>query len=145
MPSYTVAVVGSGSLSHGSDEQSYILIRLSNVEDGMAVDKLDDEHRNASEIASIERLGDGSWEICILESHRSILRDRLQEIFPRSHVDLDYKPLEPPADDLEDCEHDTVKRRHRLLFVQRATKLIRTGWPAAANCYTDLLINMFSD
>ena len=151
-PSYIVAVETVPGdkppllLPPGLHGLPYTLIRLSKVEGSMVPEELYREFRGTDTIGSIIGLDDGSWEICIHESHRRAVRNRLQEIFPDSDVDLDYNPFEPTADSSEDCEHDMARRRCRRLFVRRATRLIGGGsWPAAAKCYTDLLNNMFED
>ena len=96
-----------------------------------------------TEVPNIEELSDGSWEICILKSHRRTVQDTLAKTFPGSDVDLYYNPLEPAANDLKIWDYNTAKKLRQHWFFQRAIRVIKKGWPAAAACYAYLLEVMF--
>ncbi|KAL8902279.1 MAG: hypothetical protein Q9207_004797 [Kuettlingeria erythrocarpa] len=142
-PSHVVAVSSGdeGYLSPppGLRSDQYALIRLSKVEDTNVLETLDTKIGPVNEVPNIEELGDESWEICILKSHRLTVQDTLRKIFSGSDVDLHYDPLEPTANDLEFWDYDTAKKLRQSWFFQRATRVVKMGWPAAAACYADLL------
>jgi hypothetical protein len=147
-PSHIVAVSSLRDESHlslppGVYADEYRLIRLSKVEDRKISETLDARIGTVNEVPNIEELGDGSWEICILKSHRRTALDMLGKIFPGSDVDLDYNPLEPTANNLEFWDYDTAKKLRQQWFFQRAIRVIQNGWPAGAACYVYLLEVMF--
>lgn len=147
-PSHTIAVSSSGDEGHlspppGSRADQYALVRLSKVEERNILETLDTKIGTANEVPNIEELSDGSWEICILTSHRRTIQDRLGKIFSDSNVELYYDPLEPTATDLEFWDYDTAKKLRQCWFFQRAIRVIKNGWPAAAACYAYLLEVMF--
>jgi hypothetical protein len=147
-PSYIVAVSSLGDKSHlspppGLRADQYTLIRLSKVKDENVLEKLDKKIGTVTEVPNIEELSDGSWEICILKSHRRTVQDTLGKTFPGSDVDLYYNPFEPAANDLKIWDYDTAKKLRQHWFFQRAIRVVKKGWPAAAACYAYLLEVMF--
>jgi Gti1/Pac2 family len=114
----------------------YTLIRLSGVEDENVLEKLDTKIGTVNEVPNIEKLNDGSWEICILKSHRRTVKDTLRRIFPGSNVDLYYDPLEPTANDSEIWGYDKAKTLCKEWFFERAIRVAKEAWPAGAACYT---------
>ncbi len=140
--SYSVAVSSSGNKSHSASPSSlhadqYTLVRLSEIEnEGEKVwDFFDTKIGTMHEVTSIEELGDGSWEIIVLQSHCRALQDRLGKIFPDSNVDLNYDSVEPAASDLKFWNYDTTNKLREFCFSQRANRMINTAWPAAAAYY----------
>ena len=121
----------------------YALIRLSKVVDKDTLESLDEKFGTVNEVPNMEELNDGSWEICVLKSHRGTVQDTLGKIFSDSNVELRYDPLEPTANDLVFWDYHTAKRLRRGWFFQRATRVMEKGWPAAAACYASLLQKMF--
>lgn len=147
-PSHIVAVSSSGDEGHlsappGLRADQYALIRLSKVEDTNVLEALDMSIGTVNEVPNIEELSDESWEICILKSHRRTVQDMLSKKFSGSDVDLYYDPLEPTANDLECWDYDTAKKLRQSWFLQRAIRVVKMGWPAAAACYAYLLEVMF--
>lgn len=147
-PSHVVAVSSSGDEGHlspppGLRSDQYALIRLSKVENTDVLETLDRKIGTVNEVPNIEELSDESWEICILKSHRRTVQDTLRKIFSGSDVDLYYDPLEPTANDLEFLDYDTAKKLRQSSFFERAIKVVKMGWPAAAACYAFLLKVMF--
>jgi hypothetical protein len=147
-PSYIVSLSSSGDESHlspppGLRTDQYTLIRLFKVEDRKILKKLDTEIGTVNEAPNFEELRDGSWEICILESRRRTVSHILGKIFPGSHVDLHHNPLEPTTDDLKIWDYDAAKSLLQHWFFERAIRVIRNGWPAAAAYYSYLLEVMF--
>ena len=96
-----------------------------------------------SEVPNIEELSDGSWEICILKSHRRTVQDTLGKMFSGADVDLYYDPLKPTADNLEFWDYDTAKKLGQGWFFQRAIRVIKNGCPPAAACHAYFLEVMF--
>lgn len=47
------------------------------------------------EILSVVLIGDGSYEIVVLDSHCDTLRSRLNEFLPNSKFELNYDPAQP--------------------------------------------------
>ena len=137
IPSYVGAVSSSRVLlpSLGFRGDQYTLIRMFGVEDVNVVEKLDPNIGKVNEVPYIEELSDGSWEICILKSHRRTIKDKLRQIFPGSNVDLYYNPLEPTANDSEIWGHDKAKTLYEERFFERAIRVIKEAWPAGAACY----------
>ena len=146
MPYHIVAVSSSdaGHLSPppGLRADQYALIRLSKVNDRNVWTTLDTKIGTVNEVPNIEELNDGSLEICILKSHRRTVQETLGKIFPDSDVELDYDPLDPTANYLRFGD-DAAKRLYQCLFFERATRVIKKGWPAAVACYAYLLHEMF--
>jgi len=141
-PSYSAAASSPGNKSHpapppGLHADQYTLVRLFEVEDedGKVGEIFDTKIGTTHEVASIEELDDGSWEMVVLQSHCRALQDRLGKIFPGSKVDLNYDPVEPVASDLESWGYDRAKKLRERWFSQRAKKMINTAWPAAAASY----------
>jgi hypothetical protein len=143
-PSHIIAVSSSGDKNHlspppGLRADQYTLIRLSKVEDREMLETLDAKIGTVNEVPNIEELSDGSWEICILKSHRHSVQDKLGKMFPGSEVDLYYDPLEPTATDLKFWDYDTAKKLRQYWFSQRAIRVAQSGWPAAATFYAYFL------
>jgi Gti1/Pac2 family len=103
------------------------------------LEKLDTKIGSVSEVPNIEKLNDGSWEICILKSHRRTVKDRLREIFLGSNVELYYDPLEPTASDSEIWGYDMAKTLCKEWFFERAIRVVKEAWPAGAACYAHRL------
>ena len=142
-PSCSAAVSSPGDKSYpapppGLHPDQYTLVRLSEFEDedGKVWGIFDTEIRKMHEVPSIEELGDGSWEMVVLQSHCRALQNRLGRIFPGSNVDLNYDPIEPTASDLKFWRgYDTAKKLRECWFSQRANRMINKAWPAAAAYY----------
>ena len=141
-PSCTTAVSSLGNKSHsalppGLHADQYTLVRLSEVEDedGEVWEIFDTKIGTVHKVPSIEELGDGSWEMVVLQSHCRVLQDRLDKIFSGSNVDLNYDPVEPTASDLRFWDYDSAKKLRECSFFQRANRMINTAWPAAVACY----------
>ncbi len=148
MPSYIVAVSSSGDKCHlspppGLRADQYALIRLSKVEDRNVLKTLDTKIGTVNEVPSIEELTDGSLEICVLKSHRRTIQDTVDKMFSDPDLELYYDPLEPTANDLKFWDYETAKKLYQCRFFQRATRVVKMGWPAAAACYASLLHEMF--
>ncbi len=121
----------------------YTLIRLSNVEDRRLLETFDEMIGPVFEVPNIEKLNDGSWEICILKSYRLIAQSRLSEIFPDSDIDLLYNPLKPTAQNVEVWGHDNAKKVCRQWLFERSIRVVSEGWSVAAAYYSSLLRVMF--
>jgi Gti1/Pac2 family len=136
-PSYIGAASSSRVLLPplGLHGDQYTLIRMFGVEDANVVKKLDADIGKVNEVPYIEELSDGSWEICILKSHRRTVKDKLRKIFPGSNVDLYYNPLEPTVKDSKIWGHDKAKTLYEEWFFKRAIRIIKEAWPAGAACY----------
>jgi len=91
------------------------------------------------EVPNIEKLNDGSWEICMLKSYRFIAQSTLGEIFPDSDIDLHYNPLEPPAEDVKVWGYDKAKKVCRQWLFNRAIRVVSEGWSVAATYFSSLL------
>ena len=83
------------------------------------------------EVPNIDKLSDGSWEVCTLISHCGVTQDRLRQILPGSTTDPWYDPQEPTAQDLKIWEYDSAKKLRREWFFQRAIGVIEKGGLAA--------------
>ena len=119
--SYVVAVSSPEHKGHllpppGLRADQYTLIRLSKVRDGNMLDTLDTKIGTVNEVPHIDELSNGSWEICILKSHRRTVQDKLGEVFPGSDVDVYYDPREPTANDLEFWDYNTAKKLRQYWF-----------------------------
>ena len=82
----------------GLRADDYTLIRLSNRR---LLETLDKIIGLIFEMPNIEKLNDGSWEICILKLYHLIAQSTLGKMFPDSDIDLHYNPLEPTAQDVK--------------------------------------------
>jgi hypothetical protein len=103
------------------------------------LEKLDTKIGSVSEVPNIEKLNDGSWEICILKSYRRTVKDRLREILLGSNVELYYDPLEPTASDSEIWGYDLAKTLCKEWFFKRAIRVIKEAWPTGAAYYAHRL------
>jgi Gti1/Pac2 family len=135
-----ICAISSGNESRllpppGLRGDQYTLIRLSKIKDEKILKTLDTKIGTVNEVPNIEELNDGSWEICILKSHRRTVKDTLGKIFPGSDVDLYYDPLIPTANDSEVWGYDKAKMLCKDWFFERAIKVVREGWPAGAAYY----------
>lgn len=113
----------------------YTLVRLSKVGDGNILDILDGKIGTVDEVPSIEELCDGSWEMAVLESYCPTLQAMLGKIFPGSDVDLNYDPTEPTVSEVENFGPEKAKAVCKYLFIERAERMVKEGWPMAADCY----------
>ena len=123
----------------GFHGDQYTLIRMFGVEDENVLKILDANIGKVNEVPHIEELSDGSWEICILKSHRHTIKDKLRQIFPGSNVELYYNPLGPTAKDLKIWGCGKAKMLYEEWFFERAIRVIKEGWPAGAACYAHRL------
>jgi len=116
----------------------YTLVRLSNAGDGNTLNILDTKIGTVNEVPSIEELNDGSWEMAVLKSYCPTLQAMLGKIFPGSDVDLNYDPTEPTVSEVENLGYNVAKTLCEYLFIKRAERMVKEGWPMAADCYEHL-------
>lgn len=104
-----------------------------------ALDILDKEIGDVSNVASIVPLPDKSWEMAVLKSYLPQLKIKLNTVFPDSHIDPYHDPSEPSNDEV--CQSGYVKAKSRMihLFQERAEDVIRDAWPVASTYYSHLL------
>ena len=100
---------------------------------------LDGRIERVNEVPHIEELNDGSWEMVVLKSYCCTFQDMLGEMFAGSDVDLNYDPLEPTVNNVEVWGYSNAKKLCKHLFVQRAERIVKEGWPAAAAHFAYLL------
>lgn len=113
----------------------YTLVRLSNVGDGNILNILDTRIGTVDEVPSIEELNDGSWEMVVRKPYCPTLQAMLSKIFPDSDVDLNYDPTEPTVSEVDSLGYNLAKTLCKYLFIKRAERMVREGWPMAADCY----------
>ena len=135
MPSCIATVLAPPS-SSGTNQ--YRFVRLSNAGDGSILEILDTKIGTINEVPSIEKLNDGSWEMVVLQSYCPTLQAILGKIFPGSDVDLHYDPTEPTVSEAENFGYKVAKTICRYLFINRAERMVKEGWPMAADCYEHL-------
>ena len=143
MPSCIARVSSPGHERHLAPLSSlgttqYTLVRLSKVGDGNILNILDIQLWTVNEVISIEELNDGSWEMTVLKSYCSILQVMLGKIFPSSDVDLNYDPTESAVNEVENLDYSGAKTLCQHLFIKRAERMVKKGWPMAAACYDHL-------
>jgi len=124
----------------GLRADDYTLIRLSNRR---LLETLDKIIGLIFEMPNIEKLNDGSWEICILKSYCLIAQSTLGKMFPDSDIDLHYNPLEPTAQDVKVWGYDKAKKACRQWLFERSIRVVSEGWSVAAAYYSSLLRVMF--
>jgi hypothetical protein len=95
----------------------------------------DTHARELREVPSVVPLGDGSYEIVVLDSHCNTLRSRLNTLLPSSEFELEYDPAQPTDADLKTWDYESAKTLRKQWFVQRAIREIREGWSPAAAYY----------
>ena len=137
MPSCIATVSSSGYERHLPPHE-YTLIRLSQAEDENILDLLDTTIGAVYEVPSIEKLSDGSLEMVVLKSYCPTLQAMLDKIFPGSNVDLNYDPTEPTVSEVKTLGYNTAKKLCENSFIRRAERMVRHGWPMAANYYAHL-------
>jgi len=99
---------------------------------------LDTKIGTVNEVASIEELNDGSGEMAVLKSYCPTLQVMLGKILPGSDVDLNYDPTEPTVSEVENLGYNVAKTLCEYLFIKRAERMVKEGWPMAAACYEHL-------
>lgn len=113
----------------------YELARLSKVEDKDVWPFFDTYAGGLREILSVVPIGDGSYEIVMLDSHCDTLRSRLNEFLPSSKFELNYDPAQPTEADLATWEYEQAKAVRKEWFSQRAMRQTRESWSTAAAYY----------
>lgn len=117
----------------------YTLIRVTNIHEGNALDVLDKNLGKVHEMPHIEKLGDGSLEICTLKSKIPTLQEVIPKILPGSHVEVKYDPIKPTAEDLKVWDYDQAEALRGDWFAQRAVRITKEGGPEAAAYYAHRL------
>lgn len=113
----------------------YRLARLSKVEEQEMRSFFDAHGGGLREVPSVMRIGDGSYEIVLLNSHCDTLISRLDTLLPNSQFGLEYDPTQPTEADLTTGEYGRAKATREQGFFQRAVCQIREGQSTAAACY----------
>lgn len=57
----------------------------------------------------------------------------LGKIFPGSDVDLNHDPTEPTVIEVENLGYSAAKTLCEYLFIKRAKRMVKEGWPMAAD------------
>ena len=141
-PSYVVAVSPFPEISHlppppppspteDLRPDQYTLIRLSNVGSREVWKRFNGGTELDNRVPHIEELVDESWELIVLKSYRLSFRERLEEMFAGSKVDLNYDPLEPIVQHVKLWGYGTAKELAEYSFLQRAKRILKDGSPAA--------------
>lgn len=120
----------------------YTLARLSKTGDGNILDILDTRIGALNELLNVEELNDGSWEMVVLKSYCPTLQAMLDEIFPGSDVDLYHDPIESTISEVKHLGYNAAKTLCEYLFIKRAERMVKEGWPMAADFYEHLTARM---
>ena len=116
----------------------YTLVRLSKAGDGNILNILNRKIGTVNEVASIEELNDESWEMAVVKSYCPTLQVMRGKIFPGSIVDLNYDPTEPTVSEVENLGYSMAKTLCEYWFIKRAERMVKEGWPMAADYYGHL-------
>ncbi|KAL8696372.1 MAG: hypothetical protein Q9201_007693 [Fulgogasparrea decipioides] len=143
-PSHDVVVSSHRDERHlssppGLCADDYTLIRLPNVADRRLLEKFVEEIGPAYKVPNIEKLDDGSWEICILKLSWLVAQRTLDKMLPNRDIDLHYSPFEPTAQHVEVSGYDTAKAMVRRSLFEGSIRVVREGWSVATIFYSSLL------
>ena len=92
-----------------------------------------------SEVASINRLNDGSWEMVVSKAYIPILADKLTRLYPGCHFDANHDPFKSTAEDMAYLGIHRAWALNDRWVLERARRMMEDGWPIAANYYARLL------
>lgn len=101
------------------EDFAFAALQGAETENKGVLEILDKEAGALNEVASIQELRAGLWEIVILKSYRPVLKEKLQEILPNFTLNFSYKPW-------SDIENS---------FRERAKMMTEKAWPLAAAFY----------
>ena len=77
-----------------------------------------------NKVPSVVPLGDGSYEIAVLDLHCTTLKDRLGKTLPKSDFHLNYNLFEPTDTDLQFWDYHTTKKLHQDWIFKRAIRTV---------------------
>lgn len=102
-------------------------------------DILDETYGTEFEVPSVHQLNSSAWEIVVLTSYRSALKQTLTRVLPGSIFDLQYDPLEPTAEDVNRWSHHNVEELRRRCCILRWEGMARKSWLPAQKFYEALI------